>query len=1148
MRALWLPMLTAATTLFAQTASVTGRITDPTGAVVPQASITATAEGSGVSTNVQTNDQGYYNFPSLQPGVYNLTVTKTGFKPVRQTKLQLEVQQVARLDLVLEVGAVTETVDVNAQALLLDSESSTVGQVVGSKQVAELPLLGRNPYALGMLVPGVRQSIGVNNLPIDQISTVSITINGQRASANEFLLDGAPNSAPSQNQPVIYANPDSVQEFKVETNTFAAEYGRASGGIFNVITKTGTNDPHFTLYEFFRNDKLNANDFFANKGGSARPPFKFNQFGGSVGPPVQIPHVYNGRNKTFFFGNFELVRFVQGLSFTGTEPTTQQLAGDFSQTRNAAGAAIQIYDPLSTAATPGGGFTRTAFPGNIIPADRIDPVARNILKYFPAPNTAGNPITGVNNFSRTDGNTVTKNTMSIRADHYFSERNRLFGRFSYDDTPFVRAAPYGRNDPGSPGTGPQDFNRKNAVIEDDHTFSPSLLGTFRYSITRLTNVRTAFSQGFDITTLGLPASVKQQVFPPAFPDIAITGFNVTSSIPNIVTGGTLGATDVIQLANDTHTWAAQITKTLSRHTLKTGFEYRLLKFNTLQTGANTPVFNFSASGTQGPNPSAASAVAGYSLASFLLGVNDSGTVTPAPSLAMQTTYYGGFIQDDWKVTPKLTFNIGLRYEYESPRTERYNQLDTFNYNGTPPLNTPGLNLKGVLTFVGVNGASRFNGNPDRNNVSPRFGFAYKLGSKTVLRGGGGIFYGSTTGVGTGSAGFGSTGFTIVTNQVTSLNGVTPLTFLSNPFPNGLNQPTGSKLGPATGLGQSITFSDLGDVVQYSEQWNFNIQHELPGAVLLEVGYAGSHGLKLPGNLTLNQLPDSALALGNSLRDLLPNPFYGQISSGILSNPTVSRAQLLRPFPQFDGVSAVNSTWGSSIYHALEIKVERRYSKGLTITGSYTRSKLIDYDIGAFAGETLGGSVIQDWQNLRSSRSVSTLDQPNRFIANSVYELPIGKNLHGLAGKVLAGWEVGAILSLFSGGPIGITSATNNTFSQGGGQRPNWTGINPSAPNPTPDHWIDASQFSNPPPFTFGNAGRTLSSLRDAGTRQLDFSLHKNTNLTEKLKLQFRTEVFNITNIPQFAPPNSVFGNAQFGVVSAQSNLPRIVQFALKLIY
>ena len=317
MRSLWLSLL-AVSAAFAQTASLTGRVTDPSGAIVPQAAVTVQSVDSSVSTTVQSNEQGYYNFPSLLPGSYNLSVSKAGFKPVRQTNLALAVQQAARIDLTLEVGAVTETVDVSAQAVLLDSESSTVGQVVGTKQIAELPLLGRNPYALGMLVPGVRQAIGVNNLPIDQISTVSITINGQRASANEFLLDGAPNTAPSQNQPVINANPDAVLEFKVETNSFSAEYGRASGGIFNVITKSGTNDPHATLYEFLRNDKLNANDWFANRAGSARPPFKFNQFGGSLGAPVVIPHVYNGKNKTFIFGYAEIVRFVQGITFTGT--------------------------------------------------------------------------------------------------------------------------------------------------------------------------------------------------------------------------------------------------------------------------------------------------------------------------------------------------------------------------------------------------------------------------------------------------------------------------------------------------------------------------------------------------------------------------------------------------------------------------------------------------------------------------------------------------------------------------------------------------------------------------------------------------------------------------------------------------------------
>lgn len=689
------------------------------------------------------------------------------------------------------------------------------------------------------------------------------------------------------------------------------------------------------------------------------------------------------------------------------------------------------------------------------------------------------------------------------------------------------------------------FSRRNAVIEDDHTFGTTLLGTFRYSITRLSNFRTPFSSGFDITTLGFPSAFKQQVFPPAFPGFAITGFNVTASIPNIVVGPALGATDLIALANDTHTWQAQLTKSRSRHTFKTGFDYRLIKFNTQQTGAQTPGFTFTNTWTQGPNPNIASATAGYALASFLLGVADTGTVNPAPSLAMQTTYYGLFLQDDWKLTPNLTLNLGLRYDYESPRTERFNQLTTFDYHLKPPLDA-GLPLAGALTFVGVNGASRFNQYPDRNNFAPRLGFAYRLGAKTVLRGGGGMFYASTTGIGTGSAGFGSSGFTAITNQVTSLDGVTPITFLHDPFPSGLNQPTGSSLAAATLLGQSISFTDRGNRVPYSEQWNFNIQRELPRAVLLEVAYAGSHGLKFSDNRTLNQLPHSALALGNALRDQVQNPFFGKIASGILSMPTVSRAQLLRPFPQFDNVTSANANWASSIYHALEAKVEKRYARGLTVTASYTFSKLIDYGIGAFAGESLPSGGLQDWSNLRADRSVSLLDQTHRFIVNTVYEIPFGKDLRG-AGKLVDGWEVSAILSLFSGGPIGVISAANNTFAQGGGQRPNWSGASPALSNPAPDRWIDPAPFTNPPPFAFGNAGRTLSGLRSHGTKELDVSLHKNTNLNERLKLQFRAEFFNITNTPQFAPPNSTFGSPQFGVVSAQSNMPRIVQFALKLL-
>ncbi len=1135
-----------ATAVFAQTASITGRITDPAGAVVPGVTIAAKSADNGVSTETISNQDGYYSLPSLLPGVYDLTITKTGFSPIKEEHLVLEVQQIARLDFKLKVGAVAESIDVSAQAPLLESENSTLGAVVESRQVTELPLLGRNPYALALLVPGVRPAIGVNNLPVDQISTVAFAINGQRASANEFLLDGAPNSAPSQNQPVINATPDLVQEFKVETSNYSAEYGRAAGGVFNVVTRSGGNDFHGALYEFFRNDKLNANDFFANRGGIPRAPFKYNQFGGTLGGPVRIPKVYNGRNKTFFFASVEKVRFIQGLTFTGTEPTPQQLAGDFSNTRTASGALITIYDPATTVPN-GSGYIRTAFPGNIIPASRINAVSKNIIKYFPTPTSGGAPFTNVGNYVRNDANRINKDSVSYKVDQYFSEKNRFFARYSADDTPDIRAGAYGQSNPASPSAGPQIFGRRNSVVEDNQTFSPTLLATFRYSFTRLSNFRTAFSQGFNLSTLGFPASLGPQLFPPSFPDIVITGYSVGSSVQNIITGGLLGATDQIALGNSVHAVQGTVTKIIDKHELKAGGEFRVIQLNTQQTGANSPNFTFAPSWTQGPNPTATSATAGNGVATFLLGI-PTGTAAPAPSLAMQTRYLAFFVQDAYKVTPHLTVNYGLRWEYESPRTDRFNQFSNFDFSAMPPVNAPGLNPHGALTFVGVNGMSRGNSNPDLNNVAPRLGIAYRLNERTVIRTGGGLFYANNWGVGTGSNGFGSTGFSTTTTIVTSINGVNPIVTLDNPFPNGIIKPTGSSLGPATQLGQAISFYSRDTVTPYAAQWNFSIQRELPKSLLFDIGYTGSRGLKFPFDNQLNTLPTATLALGNSLRDTVANPFFGQISNGILSTATISRAQLLRPFPQYDGVNAIQTSIANSSYHALEMKLEKRYAKGLTLLVSYTYSKNIDLGIGSFSGDSVSAGAIQDYHNLHNEYAPSALDQTHRLVANAVYELPFFSKQQGVVGRILGGWEIGGILSLFSGSPLGITQQTNNTDSQGGGQRPNWTGVSASIGSPTVDRWFDTTQFTVAPAYAYGNVARTLNGLRADGLQQLDVTLNKNVTIHERVKLQFRAEFFNFTNTPQFAPPNTALGAPAFGVISTQNNQPRVVQFALKFLF
>jgi hypothetical protein len=1139
----------AGSAALAQVASLTGRITDPSGAVVPQASVTARSTDTGTSSATESTSEGYYTLPSLPPGGYEVTISKAGFVPIKQTGLVLTVQQIARLDVTLKVGAVAETIEVRAQAPLLDSESSTVGQVIGNRQVSELPLLGRNTYALAMLVPGVRNSAGVNNLVIDQISTVAYSINGQRSTANEFLLDGAPNSAAAQNQPVINANPDMVQEFKVETNNISAEYGRAAGGVFNVVTRGGTNTLHFSLYEFLRNDKLNANDFFANRSGTKIAPFRFNQFGGTIGGPVVIPKVYNGRNRTFFFANTEIVRFIQGITFTATLPDPRQLTGDFSQARLGDGRAVTIYDPATTRANPAGaGFIRTAFPGNVIPANRIDPVARNVSRFFPAPTVPNTPL-GAVNYTRTDGNRVPKDSYSFRVDHNFTDANRIFVRYSYDDTPFLRAPVYGADFRNvAPTAGPQVFTRWNSVIEDTHTFSPTMIGTFRYSATRLINFRRPYSDNFDITSIGLPAYMRQgMVDPLSFPAIQITGYSVTGSIPNIIVGGLIGATDLIIFGNTTQAAQATFTKNLTKHTLKFGGEFRSVQFNAQQTGDTATNFSFTPAFTQGPNPTQSSAVAGLGLATFLLGI-PAGGVNPAPALAMTTTYSALFLQDSWKLTPTITLNLGLRYDYEAPRTDRFNQLTNFDYNAASPLQAPGLDLRGGLTFVGVGGQSRFNANPDRNNFAPRAGIAWRMLPKTVLRGGGGIFYAATTGIGGGAGAFGVSGFQAGTSIVNSLDGVTPIVNWSDPYPTGFNQPTGSSEGLATLLGQSIQYFDRGNIVPYSSQWNFNIQQELPTSILLEVGYAGSRGIGFQQGRTWNQLPDSALALGDGLRAQVPNPFFGRIQVGGLSRSTVARAQLLRPFPHFDAVSSQNASWASSTFHALEVKAEKRYASGLSVLASYTWSKLMDYGTGPFAGETLGASTFQNNNNLAPEWAASSLDQTHRYIMNAVYELPFLRNTRHPAAKLLAGWQVGGIWMGFSGGPLGVTSAVNNTFSQGGGQRPNWNGNNPCIANPSLTRWLDQSVFSNPAPYAFGTASRTFNGCRSDITSQVDLTFTKNTRFMERWNLQFRAEFFNISNTPRFAPPNQNFGNPQFGVVNAQANLPRIIQFGLKLIY
>jgi outer membrane receptor protein involved in Fe transport len=1136
----------------AQTSQITGRITDTSHGTIRGANITATHVDRGVKRVTTSNEEGYYTVPLLQPGNYEVTVEMSGFKPITQSGITLRVQEVARLDFTLEVGEVAERVSVIAEAPLLERETSSLGKVIDARRIEKLPLLGRNPYSLVALVPGARPSIGLNDLPVDQISTFAVSINGARANQNEYLLDGAPNTAAAQNQPVIFANPDAVQEFKVETNSYSAQYGRAAGGIFNIVTKSGTNELHGTLYDYLRNDALNANNFFSNRAGIRKAPFQFNQFGATLGGPIVVPG-YNGRERSFFFVSYEGVRFSQGGTYVGTVPTLLQREGNFSETRDSQGRLIQIFDPATTRPNPANPaqFIRDPFSGNVVPRDRWNPVAVKLLDFIPLPNAAGNAVTGAGNYVTSAVNRIRKDTFSVRLDHHLTPAQHLAGRFNYDDTPLNRADVYGSL--ASPTFGPQVFKRRNLGLTYTVTFSPVMVGSFLISFTRLENNRLPRSFGFDITQLGLPAALKSQLFPESFPAITVTGMGGASSLPNTGTGALLGGSDLITFGDNTASWVGSLTRSFSRHTLKFGGEARLLRPNYRQFSDQAIQFSFTQAFTQGPNAGVASPTAGVGFASLLLGVAG-GSYTRVPALAMQHIYWGGFVQDDWKLTNKLTLNVGVRYEYETPRTDRFNQLTNFDPHLTPPLVAPGLNLQGALAFVGVNGRARGQWDPDRNNFAPRVGLAYQLTPKTVVRAGFGVFYAAMTGVGGGSGAFGVAGFEAATSVVTSLDGVRPVTFLDHPYPTGVNQPTGSSLGPATLLGQSIRFTARDARTSNSKQWNLNVQRELPGHVLFEVGYAGNRGLKLQNDLELNQLPDSALALGDALRQQVPNPFFGQITTGALSARTVARAQLLRPYAHLQSITAVNATFASSNYHGLVVSGSRRFNQGLTMMASYTFSKLIDQATGAFAGEPLSTAGFQNFNNLRAERSRSSLDAPHRFVVNGVYALPFGADQRfrptGVLGVIANGWELSGILTFQSGGPLAITSASNTTFSQGGGQRPNLTGqqLRLADGERSIARWFNTAAFSAPPPFTFGNAPRTLGSIRSDGIANADLSLVRTTKLAGRTALQFRSELFNLLNTPRFAPPNTSFGSPAFGQVNNQANQPRVIQFALKVVF
>ena len=714
-------------------ANLTGTVTDQTGAVIPDAAVTLTNRATKVKAETSTNSAGQYRLPFLSAGEYDLLVTRAGFDSSNVTNIRLTVGLTATVNISLRTGTVQQEVTVTATAVQLEQQSSSLGNVVGARQMIELPLLGRNPYSLVLLAPGVLPRGGAGSGPI---------INGGRSNTSEILLDGAETRNSTTND-IAYTPPlETVQEFKVLTNSFSSEFGRSGGGVLTVATRSGTNQLHGAAYEFLRNDKLNANAWASNRAGLERSPFRRNEYGFALGGPVVIPRLYDGRNRTFFFTNFEWIPQRSPDNFLVTVPTALERAGDFSRTVTNTGQLIRIFDPATTAPNPSaaGQFTRQQFPDNRIPASRIDPITRKVMEYYPQ----ANRDTLVQNFALNNTRANDTNRQFYRVDQAAGAKQRLFltfGRqFNQQFSPGVNLAFPGEGVNGEQGQ--IQSKSLSTVLTDTVTFTPSLIGQFRLSATRRIIQTQLRSAGFDFTQLGFPQSLKNRaktlIFPRFAPaDIAPLGADRASYFTD---------------AEGNYEGQAHLTWLRGNHSIKAGYDYMFQYFNIFRPERPSGVYDFGRTFTQGPNPATSSATAGHGIATFLLGAPTGGSFSDDPSLATSQRYYASYLQDDWKVFRNFTLNLGVRWEYQAPWTDRFDQLGYFDPDAIDPL----TKRPGVLRFTGRDGNPRFQSDPDRNNIAPRVGFAWQIRPKTVLRSGYGMFYfPGSGGIGAGASDLGS---------------------------------------------------------------------------------------------------------------------------------------------------------------------------------------------------------------------------------------------------------------------------------------------------------------------------------------------------------------------------------------------------------
>ncbi len=1137
-------------------ATISGEVRDPAGALVPNAEVAVHNLATNVIIKARTNAEGKYVVPLLLSGMYRVSATAAGFKTAVRDNIELRIADHVQLDFVLELGASTESVQVSAQSPLLQTATANIGTVIDTKRISELPLPHGSAYTLMYLAPGVN-NVYPNGFyyqtPTEMNATSTRTaIQGAPLGSTDFTVDGVPNTQTSNadygtgvsNSPPA----DTVQEFKVET-AFDASVGRTSGTIINVVLKSGTNDPHGTAYGFFRQPDWNANTFFGNLNGQDRGDFHYRRWGTSLSGPVYIPKVYNGKNRSFFSFGYEGLHNELVTSITDSVPDPKFFGGDFSSLLQL-GSQYQIYDPATIKPAGNGRLSIQPFPNNIIPSNRISPIALNILKFYPVPNTSGSADGRSNYTSQNRPEPLDYYNFITRYDENISEKDRLFFRLSISKK---NDGPY-RNYWDSVAVGNNYVGKtRQAALDYVRTISPSLVMNIRYGYIRYAGGHKPRRLGFDISQLGYSSSVVAQLASTAqlFPRYDISGVE------------SLGYEGYDTLNNDVHTLFGGFTKQFAAHTFKFGIDARAYRDNVAFFGHATGRYQFGTTYTRGPfdnSPSSPGGV-GQGLATFLLGIPTGGFIQRNANEAIQSTYWSLYFHDNWRATHKLTLDLGVRWEYEGPTQERYNRsVRGFDFiapqaieasaraayaaNPDPSLPVDKFHVRGGLLFAGVNGVPRGFFDKVFTNFLPRVGFAYQVNKRMVWRGGFGT-YDISIGQPAQNRSIQS-GFSINTNVVPSLdNGQTFISTLANPFPSGLLTAPEASAGLATFLGNAISFYNPAGITPYTMRWNVNQQIVLPGNVLLETGYVGSKAIKLQTWRQLDATPlqylSRSLTRDQATIDYLsanvPNPLQGLLPGTSLNGSTISRAQLLVPYPQFTSVSMLDFQ-GYTWYNAFQLRADRRFSNGLTAQFNYTFSKQID------ATEYLNAA------DPTPSKVISAYDRPQQIGFSAIYEFPIGRvrrfgsGIGRLADGFMGGWQLGAIWLVNSGEPYGF----------GNVPLPDLHSIPLSSDKRSVERWFNTDAgFIKDSRQQLAYNVRT-SSLRFNGLRagvynSWDMSMLKNIKFKERHEIQFRGEFLNVFNHQTaFAPPDTDPTSSTFGQVFNSYSIPRTIQLGIKYLF